>query len=781
MVKVADDTAPSVSASGGGGSPLGVQASPNAFGAQVGGAIEKVGQEGENLATKFTGMINETAANQAETGYIEQAGKLTGKFKSLEGLEAQAAIPQYEQDMTSLRQSIRSSLPGGAARMFDANTNRHESYALSDAYAYGATQVKKATLDSNNAVAETAISQAGSPTIAGDDQRFGGVIGDIHHSVQSMMELQGYGQYVTADKDGNATFADSPEGKQAQKVYQSELDKRTGMAWENRIHSLADQNVETAYNTFTKNRDQIPGEAQVKLDAFLTPKVRDYQARGDADTILNKHEQEYKDTITGGSTSGSNANNLGNVKTAAGAAGGTADFVHPATPVDGVILTANNLRKNYTGLTLSQIGAKWAPSSENNTNDWVSNVSKASGIAPGATPNLNDPAQLKSLLTGIATAEKSPKDRALFTSEVLDQGVQGAIAGKQPSSAVGPFQPKKIESTGLVPSQADYYRTNYESIVKEARDTAQLKHPDDPAYADTAASKVEQRMSIAIKGQELSYKADNDTVMKAFNGDFSKGARPTSVEQLRASSPETAAAWDRLTVNNPIAANAVENRILTTNAKGSDKDAREYGSGFYKLFQAVHSDPTSPDHIHDVTQLYSHIGESGDLTMAGMEKLNNEINDKGTPEGSAEADMKKQFFSNAKAEISGKNDTLGISDKKGEEQNLKFMAQAFTLIKKLKADGKTAVQIYNPDSPDYVGKLIPAFKRPLNVQLQDINRDAAGLDATPGKQVRTPAVVLAEARGTTDPTKRAALKAELIRMGAIRDDTKVQVSVPRPQ
>lgn len=728
---------------------MNVRANPGDFGGQVGGALEQGGDEVKQAADHFAGMIFETAANNAEIDTVKATSPIVAKYKSLEGLAAYAAAPQFEKEMLDTTQKIRAGLPGGAQRMYDANVSRRTAYAIQDYNSYATSQVKKATLDSNNAIADTAISRAGDATVASNDEQFGSVIGDIKHSVSSMMELQGYGGQTSTDPDtGKTTFKDTPEGKQAQTVYQSELDKRTSAAWENRLHVLADNNVESAFKTYQANRGDIPGEAQVKLDAYFTPKVKDYQARNLADTTLANYDQQYKNTVLTPKAGQISIDDAIHTQESGGKPhdyqiqpGTFAQYAKPgeaaSNPKDqdavyGRIMA--DLKKSYPDDPARQS---------------VAYFSGKGNVAPAgsATPYIND------------RQDANGKSVSSYVADITRR--------------VGAGNGAQVVSNGLVPSLADFYRTNYNKILDDTRAQAQAQsqHPDDPNYSDVAVSKVEQRINTAIHGQELSYKADNDMVMKAFNGDFSKGSRPNSVEQLRASSPDAAAAWDRMTVNNPQAANAIETRILTANAKGGDKDSREYGSGFYDLFKRVHADSNSPAKINNVTELYQHVGAQGDLTVAGLDKLNKEIEGKNTPEGASESDLKKQFFANAKSQISGANDGLHIKDPKGEELYLKFMAQAFPAIEKAKSDGKTPTQIYNPDSSDYVGKLIPGFRRPISQWVNDMTADEQ-------TGQRTAVDVLRDAKATKDPTRLAAYKAELLKLGAIRAD---DVKVPRPE
>lgn len=155
-------------------------------------------------------------------------------------------------------------------------------------------------------------------------------------------------------------------------------------------------------------------------------------------------------------------------------------------------------------------------------------------------------------------------------------------------------------------------------------------------------------------------------------------------------------------------------------ATGGEKADKTYGPGFYKLYQQVHATDNDPNRITDPTSLYSHVGPDGDLTVAGVDKLVSEIQGRKTPEGVAEGEMKSQFFKMAKSQISGSDEGLHIHDPKGDELYLKFMAQALPAYDAGRKAGKSATQLLNPDSPDYVGKSIATFKRPMDQWFSDV-------------------------------------------------------------
>lgn len=245
---------------------------------------------------------------------------------------------------------------------------------------------------------------------------------------------------------------------------------------------------------------------------------------------------------------------------------------------------------------------------------------------------------------------------------------------------------------------------------------ADTHYADDPESRSMAHAQINQKFAseqldaaAQYQVQQMAvHKAADGYIQRMMGGDFSPGI----VEQIR---------------QDPALDDTVRTHLwtmATTHAKGEvDHDVKTYGAGFYKLFQGVHAAQDDPSRITDPTQLYSHVGDKGDLTVAGVEKLTQEIAAKRTPEGEAESAMKRQFFANAKAQISGANEGLHIKDSRGDEQYLKFMAKALTDYDAGKKAGKSAPQLLDPDSPDYVGKSIKGFKRPMSQWMSDLMAD----------------------------------------------------------
>jgi hypothetical protein len=245
-----------------------------------------------------------------------------------------------------------------------------------------------------------------------------------------------------------------------------------------------------------------------------------------------------------------------------------------------------------------------------------------------------------------------------------------------------------------------------------------------------------------------------------------EGAKPLSVSAI---------------VNDDRLSRESKDRLIKLVGSSDEKDDKTYGPGFVKAMQAVHAPAGDPNRITDPQQLYSRLGPQGDLTWAGVEKLRGEINLKKSPEGEAETEMKRVFLSNGRSQITGTDEGLHIKDPKGDQLYLKWMAQVLPAYDAGRVAGKTPAQLLNPDSPDYVGKSIVNFKRPMDQWFNDTIHDQPGSQQAQGafdvsKVKNLPDLVTAFRAGQV--TKQQADEMAIRNGWAMR---KPQVSVPQSQ
>lgn len=665
---------------GSGAQPYHLDATPASFGGAIAQGMGKVGEGIEQDMKVVNGMITETSANQAEIESARQSAPLIAKYRSMEGMAAYAAAPQFEKDLSTVNAQIRSGLTPAAQRMFDQTTVRRYSYLVQDYQTYAATQLKKATLDSNNAVASNAVSEAGELNVASSDTRFGEKLGDIKHSVNSMMDLQGWGGYATTDpKTGQTTFADSPEGKRAQTVYQAELDKRVGMAWEKRLTALADDNVANAYKVFQDNRDKIPGEAQVKMANYFTPKVRDFDARGIADDVYGQYHQEYQNSLqrTGTGTTSDIASAIHQQESGGKPhdfqiqEGTFARYAKPGEKFD----NPEDHDKVY-GRIMDDLKSKYP---NDPARQAVAYFSGEGNVAPAgsATPWKHD------------THDKNGKQVSEYVSDI------GGRLGGQTQ-----------EGTGQYASFPDYLRANGTKIMEEARARAVASpHGDDPAFVDNAVQKTMQRTESQIAWQEKQYKADTDMVSKAIGGSLSKGQLPRTIEELRAVSPEVAKSYDAAVSRDPKNVEGYEKR-LTANARGDtvNNSPNYYGN----LTRALQGEDT-PNHLANEQQVHSLLGraDTTGITLKDYNDLNKAV---------SFPDQWKRFMLSKMKEIENAG---GNVDGKGQQRALNYYSSANELMEQRKANNVSLQDMVNPENSNYIN-LSGNFMKPRAEQIQTL-------------------------------------------------------------
>lgn len=148
---------------------------------------------------------------------------------------------------------------------------------------------------------------------------------------------------------------------------------------------------------------------------------------------------------------GPNDFNIGNVRPV----GSNTGFQQPASLKDGIALAQNTVKayptafNNGQPMTLTQIGAHWAPSNENDTAAWVRNVASISGLDPNKPLDLNDPATMAAVTRGIHGAEKG--QGALLPPEAYMPGATAVAAGNTvaaPPQFAGAAAPPNAEGQG---------------------------------------------------------------------------------------------------------------------------------------------------------------------------------------------------------------------------------------------------------------------------------------------------------------------------------------------
>ena len=687
---------------------LQVRSNPDAFGAQVGQGLQKigatasqVGTEGIDYATQAQGLANEHAANMADMDLAVRGGKVYDQYKQLEGLDAANNKDKAVSDYLAVNDQIRGSLSNPAAqRAYDQIAVRRMSFTVQDMNSYAADQTKLAYRNGNTASMNLSVDQASRFDVANSDNQFGFELGNVKFQVNAMFTSPQYGKYrditATTAPDGTLKFDQSTqEGKVAQSDYQNYLDQAVGKVWENRIRTLTDDprgNVITAQDTLQKNKDNIPAATFAKLQAGLIAPYRAAQSKQIADGIFSDINSGYVSSlkpVPGGtfstsqitdsfirqeSNNGLTSTNLGQIQP-----GTWQEYARPGEDV-------NNPKDNraVTQRIITDLSQKYDGDPAKIA---VAYFSGKGNVAPdgSATPWVAD------------TKDKNGKSVSNYVSDIV--------------KSLG------VNSNGYQ-SQADYIRTHYDTYIQQARDQADQIDPGNVAFADQAASQTEARMNNIVHTQELEVRAAQDHIQSVVLGD-DKNPPITDPRQLSDNpDPQIRNDWNTFSLNNGYGAQMLLNNVIASNSRGA---ALGYGSDFYNRYQDIVSGKVS-----DMSNLYGYVrpeaGKDSPLTVAGLKVLTKTLADRQTPQGAAFAQAEQGFFQSLRGKVTGTGVIPGAYDPTGDKKFTDFMAQALPAIEAGKSSGKSAADLFDPKSPDYVGRFVGAFQRTPAQIMSDMSK-----------------------------------------------------------
>jgi hypothetical protein len=233
------------------------QATPGAFGAQVGEAAQRLGtsmEQASDMLMKhqlaFWQLRNETLAKEADVIAAKRLVDLQfnpqNGFMYKYGKDAMDNLPAAMGAIQEVRKSALNMLPNEHSRnMFDQVFLRRMQYTQESVASHAGTENKKWQVNTSEARIDNEMNML--TTAAYDDDKFNVSVATIRAETLSKAELLGM----------------SPE--QTQKM----LDHNTSEAWQHRLNAVTVHNPDLAREMFSLNADQVDAAHRPVIDNHI--------------------------------------------------------------------------------------------------------------------------------------------------------------------------------------------------------------------------------------------------------------------------------------------------------------------------------------------------------------------------------------------------------------------------------------------------------------------------------------------------------------------------------
>ncbi len=667
---------PSVESSGNLGGGFGVRSTPNDAGAQFSAAVEKAGNTAFEIAQKQQGMVNETLMTNADADFATKVGKIKGDYTSLSGMAAYNAFPAYQESIKSAFQEARANLPPSAQRGFDMMAVRSMANHVADGSSYAASQLKEANRDSYSNVANVNLQALLDPQIAANKER-----SDYHlDSVKYAAEAQLDEDHPGLKKDpetGVVSFDESkPEGQNAKAEFQQRLDTYLSQGYVNRYDTLAKQDVFGAYDAYKQERDAMPKSAQVALDSSFAPKILDAHKQIATSATINQAQRDHYDILTNPTNPVSTI--MKNELHADGVVRVHSDG--DGSAIGGINSEAFPTQFNEAKKILETQGQEAAKSyikdfyqkdiiEKNGIDKLPSDIQDvvADGVVnhwSGFQKELLDAAKSGASRDDLIQMRRNEYQR-LVESNPSKYGASLEGWNNRLDNLQANTEGKKTYATnenGGPMSLADYYRTNSNEVLAKGDAYAESQMPGDLALKRLVRQTLTNEMSRTISNETQQHMLDNRNVMRAVNGEFTKGKAPETEEELRAI-PGMANLLDNIAIRDP----KFSETIPTIIAKAARRNDTENSSnGYDTILRTLQpNDYDHPNRIANQDHLSKLLGHS-DGTGINMKDYNDakKVLDK--------SDKWKSFLSKNMKEITIAN---GNIDGKGQERAVAWYNQ----------------------------------------------------------------------------------------------------------
>lgn len=266
---------PTEAPSGQGAPSLNINTPSDAFGVNIGQALEGLGKTTEGAGNEIFGramaiqqLNNETEAKQADADYMIKAGELHAQYSSLEGQAAVQAYPDYAKNLEKLRTDIRGTMSNDMARkMYDGSSLSTMGRSIFNGAGHAATQNKQWAI--GTAKAQIDLDAKTVEDNPKDDGLFQQKLNRVQGSVNDLVALQGLGD-------------DSPQAKDLGL-------KATSKLWSQRIVGLSRAEPFAAAKMLDEHSTDMTEDDRLKVDNTVRAQGRAVGSVNIANEVYSAH------------------------------------------------------------------------------------------------------------------------------------------------------------------------------------------------------------------------------------------------------------------------------------------------------------------------------------------------------------------------------------------------------------------------------------------------------------------------------------------------------------
>lgn len=154
-------------------------------------------------------------------------------------------------------------------------------------------------------------------------------------------------------------------------------------------------------------------------------------------------------------------------------------------------------------------------------------------------------------------------------------------------------------------------------------------------------------------------------------------------------------------------------------------------------FKRIHAKDGDPNKITNEADLNDLVIQKK-LSFEDLNRFRGEMAGRKTMQGQMESTVKKQFLDMAEKQISKANPMMGIADPIGAENAYKFHFYVEQKLEEQKKAGKPIQDLFNPNSPQYLGHEIGRYQRSVEEIMGDISKPRGTNGAVPPTPTPSP-------------------------------------------